>query len=89
MPDQFVDNNFQPTGWHTAQDKARFTNWLVQFITSGYPADKFPQWAYERLIQTFCFIAHYNRTGLADTYFRDAQTRLRFVSAMLAYPWAA
>ena len=88
MSKLFQASEFQPTRWNTAEDKARFANWLVGFIINGCPADKLPQWAYEKLTHTFGFIAHYNRAGFADTYFDSAQTRLRFVTNLLNYPYA-
>ena len=88
MPKRFTADAFQPTRWQSAQDKAKFANWLVRFVESGCPAGQFPQWAYARLIQTFGFIAHYNRTGFAGTYFQNAQTRLDFVDQMATCWWA-
>ena len=88
MPKLFQASDFQPTRWNSAEDKARFANWLAQFISNGCLADKFLQWAYEKLTHTFGFIAHYNRAGFADTYFDSAQTRLRFVTNLLSYPYA-
>ena len=88
MSKLFQASEFQPTRWNTADDKARFANWLAGFISNGCPAEKLPQWAYEKLINTFGFIAHYNWAGFADTYFDSAQTRLRFVTNLLTYPYA-
>ena len=88
MSKLFQASQFQPTRWNTAEDKARFANWLATFISNGCLVDKFPQWAYGKLTHTFGFIAHYNRAGFAGTFFANGQTRLRFVKAMLAYPYA-
>lgn len=88
MSQLFQASQFRPTKWATAEDKARFANWLAKFIDDDCPAGKFPEWAYDRLNKTFGFIAHYNRGGFASTYFRSAQTRLRFVTNLLTYPFA-
>lgn len=88
MLPKFTESDFRPTPWSSAKDKARFANWLVKFIDGRCPENKFPQWAYENLSNTFGFIAHYNRLGFCDTYFQNAQTRSQFIDNMASYPWA-
>ncbi|GBQ53982.1 hypothetical protein AA16373_0045 [Komagataeibacter swingsii DSM 16373] len=69
----------KPTQWATAQQKAKLGNAILRFIALGMPAEKFTPTLYSRLSNMFGFIAHYNRTGFAQTWFDNAATRRDFL----------
>ena len=39
----YADDQFTPTKWSTAKEKASFANDLLAFIMSGFPKTKFTQ----------------------------------------------
>lgn len=55
----FADDQFTPTKWSTAEEKASFANDLLAFIMSGFPKTKFTQKLYQRLSNCFSHIADY------------------------------
>ena len=80
----------KPTQWATAQQKAKLGNAVLRFIALGMPAEKFTPALYSRLSNMFGFIAHYNRTGFAQTWFDNAATRRDFLDQVARYPcWGA
>ena len=55
----FADDQFTPTKWSTAAEKASFANDLLALIMSGFPKAKFTQKLYQRLSNCFSHIADY------------------------------
>ncbi|WP_010512534.1 hypothetical protein [Komagataeibacter europaeus] len=76
----------KPTQWATAQQKAKLGNAILRFIALGMPAEKFTPALYNRLSNMFGFIAHYSRTGFAQTWFDNAATRRDFLDQVARYP---
>jgi hypothetical protein len=59
QPQHFSPDDFTPTKFSTAEQKAAFANQLLAFIASGFPEKKITNAFYERLCNCFGFIAHY------------------------------
>ena len=86
MDNYFHSVQFTATQWETAEQKAKFANQFIRFIKSGYKQSLFPKWFYNRLSNTFGFIAHYNREGFYDTYFTDYNGINNFSHSILNFP---
>ncbi len=65
----FADDQFTPTKWSTAEEKASFANDLLAFIMSGFPKTKFTQKLYQRLSNCFSHIAEYDRDNFYAVWF--------------------
>jgi hypothetical protein len=79
MKRQFTAEQFTPTEWNSAEDKAKFANHFVRFVESGYKPSLFEKWFYTRLSNTFGHIAHYDRGGFYATFFETLRDQLRFL----------
>ena len=77
----FTAEQFTPTQWDTAADKAKFANHFVRFVASGYKETLFYDWFYKQLSMTFGHIAHYNRAGFYGHFFTTAEDRQYFMYA--------
>jgi len=75
----FLSEQFQATEWSTAEEKAKFANWLTRFMSSGFKSTLFYKWAYSRLSRCFGHIAHYDRGGFHQTWFASSTDQRRFV----------
>ncbi len=76
---QFRAEQFTPTQWATAEDKAMFANHFVRFAQAGFPRTLFYKWFYARLSRTFGHIAHYDQGGFYATWFDSTQDKLEFL----------
>jgi hypothetical protein len=76
---KFKADEFVPSKWDTAADKARFCNAFVRFVEGGFKLDQFPETFYRRLSSCFGHIAHFNRDGFYETFFTDERGKLRFL----------
>jgi hypothetical protein len=75
----FADDQFTPTKWSTAEEKASFANDLLAFIMSGFPKTKFTQKLYQRLSNCFSHIAEYDRDNFYAVWFSSAEARHSFL----------
>lgn len=82
----FTANQFTPTKWDTAEDKAKFANQFVKFVTSEFKQSLFTKTFYRRLSMTFGHIAHYNQYGFWDVFFSNTRTKLTFIEQTLRHP---
>jgi hypothetical protein len=82
----FTDDQFTPTKFNTAEDKASFANAFVQFVESGFDQRRFTDKLYRRLSNTFGHIAHFNRLGFWETFFTTTGDKVRFLEIVLSYP---
>jgi hypothetical protein len=73
-PDQFI-----PTQWDTADQKARFANQFVRFVESGFKRTLFPKWFYQRLSNCFMHIAYYNIHGFYAEWFETTRQQIEFL----------
>lgn len=82
----FTADQFTPTKWDTAEDKAKFANQFVSFVSSGFKQSKFTKAFYRRLSNTFGHIAHYNQYGFWDTFFTNINDKVVFIEQSLSHP---
>lgn len=79
----FKAEQFTPTKWDTAEQKAKFANQFVKFLQSNFNYSKFPKWFYTRLSMTFGHIAHYDRNGFFNTFFMNPNDKVKFIKYTL------
>ena len=79
MKKQFTADQFTPTEWDSAEQKAKFGNQFVRLVERGFQQTDFPKWFYRRLSMTFGHIAHYNQAGFWETWFSDQGQQLAFL----------
>ena len=82
----FSPDDFTPTKFSTAEQKAIFGNQLLAFVAAGLPEKKFTNALYERLSNCYGFIAHMNRNGFFKTFFTCTADQLRFIQALAKAP---
>lgn len=75
---------FVPTQFSTAEDKAQFGNRLLRFMADDFAKSQFTEKLYRRLHHTFGNIAHYDRNGFFETWFADTGSKLAFVRNLLS-----
>jgi len=76
---KFTSEQFTPTKFYTAADKAKFANQFVRFVTRSFKPTLFPKWFYQRLSNTFGHIAHYDQGGFYETWFSSLNRQLAFL----------
>lgn len=79
----FKAEQFTPTQWDSAEQKARFANHFVRFLESGFNRNLFYKWFYNRLSMTFGHIAHYNQWAFYEYWFSNEEKCRRFVQHTL------
>lgn len=77
---------FTPTKWSSAADKQKFARQYIAFVQARCPFERFHEWFYNRLMQMFMHIAHYNRHGFYETWCDSPEKRLGLVRHHLEYP---
>ena len=75
----FRAEQFTPTKFSTAEDKAKFANQFIKFVESKFSLEQFPEWFYNRLSMTFGYIAHNDRMGFYNTFFTTVMDRIDFI----------
>ena len=83
MKTLFKAEQFTPTKWDTAEQKAKFANHFVRFVESGFKATLFSDWFYRRLSMTFGHIAYYDRGGFYEHFFTSHEGRTNFACITL------
>lgn len=68
---EFRAEDFTPTKWATAEEKAKIANKLTRFILGGFRQGSFTKAMYQRLSNMFGHIAHYDINGFYTTWFTD------------------
>lgn len=68
---QFRGEEFTPTKWATADEKAKVANKLTRFVLGGFQQASFTRVMYQRLSNMFGHIAHYDIHGFYATWFAD------------------
>lgn len=86
MKSIFQPEQFTPTQWSTAQDKAKFANHFVRFVNSGFKQTLFYDWFYRRLSMTFGNIAEYNRMNFWEKWFGFESSQQEFLENCMRYP---
>lgn len=75
----FKAEQFTPTKFSTAADKAKFANHFVKFLEDGCRREAFHKWFYRRLSMTFGHIAHYDIHGFYDVWFSSHERQQAFI----------
>jgi hypothetical protein len=76
---RFTATAFTATRFDDADAKARLAQHFARFLVHDMTERLFTQAFYRRLSNTFGHIAHYNRHGFLDHYFRSPDDRRRFL----------
>lgn len=84
--DDFTADRFTPTRWEGAEAKARFARQFIGFVEVDFSRERFTPPFYRRLSLTFGHIAHYDREGFYDTFFRTTEDKIRFLQQTLEHP---
>jgi hypothetical protein len=79
----FDASMFAATDFYSAEDKAWFGNYLLDFIAADFPRAKFTKKFYERLSSTFGHIAHYDLLGFWQTFFESTADKVEFLRQTL------
>ena len=82
----FTADEFIPTAFSSAGDKAAFGNHFFRFIDSQWKQSVFTKGFYKRLSMCFYHIAHYNLQGFYAKWFADDTARFDFLRHTLADP---
>jgi hypothetical protein len=82
----FVDADFVPTHWDSAEQKAKFANALLTFVAQDFPRSKFHESFYRRLSNTFGHIANYDSAGFYGRFFLTAADKLEFLEQCVTWP---
>jgi len=80
-PEQFV-----PTKWNSAKDKADFGNRLLTLIAKSFLKSAFTRSFYERLSNSFGHISHYDSAGFYAHFFESTADKIAFLRETLAHP---
>lgn len=79
-PDDFI-----PTKFHSAEEKAWFANALLKFLADDCRKSAFTDRFYRLLHNSFGHIAHYNKHGFYEFYFLDARGKIEFLEDTLQW----
>ncbi|HEY5730140.1 MAG TPA: hypothetical protein VIS72_08830 [Anaerolineales bacterium] len=71
---EFCSEDFTPTKWAAADEKAKIANKLTRFILGGFQQTSFRKRMYQRLSNMFGHIAHYDSNGFYSTWFTDIKS---------------
>ena len=77
-----MTTKYVATKWDSAEDKAKFCEWLKKFLLAGCPRGKLQKTKYGRLCGMFGFIAHYNVHGFWDARFGSDEAILETLEQM-------
>lgn len=75
-PSEFQIQDFTPTEWATAEEKAKIANKITRFILGGFQQGSFTKVMYQRLSNMFGHIAHYNILGFYEEWFSNIKACL-------------
>ncbi len=78
-----LPEDFLPTKFSTADDKAAFGNALLHFLEMNCRRELFTNSLYDRLSSCYGHIAHCDRETFYETWFDTDQDRLRFIQHTL------
>jgi hypothetical protein len=77
---------FTATKWNTVEDKEKFVEHFVKFVERDFPPHMFTKKFYNRLMNTFGHIAHYNQLGFWETFFTNARDKAEFLKQTMEFP---
>lgn len=79
MKNLYTADQFTPTEFSSAGDKARFANHFVRWVESDFKESLFLKWFYTRLSMCFGHIAHYNQPTFYRTFTSTTDAKLAFL----------
>lgn len=71
--------DYTPTKFSTIQDKAKFEVKLKKFVADGCKEEKFTKVIYSRLSLMFSHIAHYDKHGFYEVWFKNPARRVEWL----------
>lgn len=83
---KFEPSEFVATQWDSQEQKAKFANHFIKFWDSNFDKKYFKKWFYQRLMNTFGHIAHYNQLGFWEEFFENNDGKQRFKDITLNHP---
>jgi hypothetical protein len=83
---EFSPAMFTATKFSSREDKAKFANHFISFVSAGCHQSKFTRSFYSRLCRMFQHIAHYNILGFYEEWFSSADKRYCFLENALQSP---
>ena len=75
------------TKWSTTEEKAKFGNHLLRFISEDHPPNLWTNIFYNRLSMTFSNIAHTNKLGFWETFFENTADYVQFLQNIATHPF--
>ena len=75
-----MDYQFKDVRFMTAADKRNVLRQWIAFLKSGFAATRFMKSLYEHLTLHCSFIAHFNRGGFYEAYFKNPSDTERFLN---------
>src|SRR5690348_11919829 len=75
----FIADQFTPTQWATAEQKAQWANAMASWAFRGFNPEGFKRNLYERLRNMYGHIAHFNQGGFYTEWFSDIYRRLEWL----------
>jgi hypothetical protein len=82
----FTADRFAPTTWEAARKKAQFAKTFIRFVEADFPRRQFTKAFSQRLALTFGHVAHFDRFGFFDTFFKTTGGKVRFLRQTLQWP---
>ena len=82
----FTSDMFTATQWASAEEKARFANHYVKFVTDGFKQSQFTKWFYNHLANRFGHIAHHDKAGFYEEWFSTPERQEEFIKNALDWP---
>src|SRR6185503_9619141 len=76
------ETSFHDAAFLTAKEKGTILNAWKRFLKSGFQWGCFSNSLYHHLSLRSGFIAHYNRRGFFEEYFKDPADTLRFLDIL-------
>jgi len=79
-------SDFLPTKFMPADTKAWFAVHFLRFASADFPKHHFTQRFYDRVMNTFGMIAHYDRMGFWTEYFTSTAGKVEFIEQVIEWP---
>lgn len=82
----FSPDQFTATYFDSAEDKAKFANYIIHFIDNGYEKSLFKKWFYRLLSLSFQHIAHFDKHGFYAEWFSTEASRAKWLEYVMTQP---
>jgi len=77
---------YTATKFATAEDKEKFVKDFIKFVEKDFTQSLFTEKFYNRLMNTFGHIAHYNQLGFWETFFTTTPDKVAFLEQTMNWP---